>query len=68
MAKLPCPKCNAHQGQSLADLLCHDRLDYFLCAKCGHLWTIARDGTGRVAEVAAPGAPGGSNRGGHGRP
>ena len=52
MTMLTCPNCRSAQGQSLDRLLSHDKVNYYICAECGHLWTVAKEGPIQVKEVA----------------
>ena len=51
MAKLSCPNCRRDTAQTLNQLLDHACFEYFLCARCGHVWAVAKDGSGRTEDL-----------------
>jgi hypothetical protein len=58
--KLPCPNCGALHAQPLVDLLVSERFDYYLCGRCGHLWTVTKD-SGQIENLTPLRPPAGED-------
>jgi hypothetical protein len=51
MPDRPCPNCASRGPRHLE---CTSKLasfDYYRCAPCGHVWAVAKDGTGRISHI-----------------
>ncbi len=46
-----CPNCGQAQGQSLSALIVKEKIDYYLCAKCGTLWTVTHNGQDVIEDL-----------------
>ena len=46
-----CPNCGLPEGQSLSALIVEEKIDYYLCAKCGTLWTVTHNGKDVIEDL-----------------
>lgn len=47
----PCPSCGVPVTRRLDFTSQYADVNYYICERCGHIWTISKDGTGEVTHV-----------------
>jgi uncharacterized Zn finger protein len=50
MPNRPCPNCGADTKRRL-DFSDEQRVNYYRCPACGHVWTTAKDDSGPIYHV-----------------
>jgi len=47
----PCPRCGTDTPRLVESASQIATVNYYRCALCGHVWTVAKDGTGNIHHV-----------------
>lgn len=47
----PCPNCGFQVPRKIDVLSNWAHVNYYDCPNCKHIWTISKDGTGRITHV-----------------
>ena len=51
MPNQPCPRCSADTPRELQAPIQYAAVNYYRCPECGHVWIVARDGSGAIAHI-----------------
>jgi Zn-finger nucleic acid-binding protein len=51
MSSPPCPRCQMPDTVVLIQVTAVANATYYYCGKCGHVWTLSKDGLDTISHV-----------------